>query len=201
MRPGSGSRAVDERLYAALKWTAIALGVSWLAWSFYDGMFGTRAPGDDHYLSAETLFEDGAYERALAGYDGALAEAPEHIHALRARARTLMQLRRNDEALAQFDDVIQREPEFGPAYANRGVLHDRMGNYEAALADYERAVALDPELAEGPNWLTRFLRNEPDKPPTVADRARYIREQLAKPEHERLLRVPEQDAKQRSYKQ
>ena len=60
-------------------------------------------------------------------------------------------------------------------------------------------MALEPGTARGPGWLTRFLRNQPDTPPTIAERARYLRDQLAKPEDERLLRVPEQDTAQRSY--
>ena len=75
-----------------------------------------------------------------------------------------------------------------------------MGHYSEAIADYEKAVQLDPEMVEGPNWLTRFLRLQPEKPPTIADRAAYLRQELAKPESERLLRVPEVDEQQRSYK-
>jgi hypothetical protein len=48
--------------------------------------------------------------------------------------------------------------------------------------------------------LTRFLRNQAERPPTIADRAAYLRAELAKPEGERRLRVPEVDARQRPYK-
>ena len=48
--------------------------------------------------------------------------------------------------------------------------------------------------------MTRFLRNQAERPPTIADRARYVREQLAKPEAERVLKDPVQDATQRPYK-
>ncbi len=89
---------------------------------------------------------------------------------------------------------------YAQAYADRGILNDRAGQYEAALHDYRKALKLNPELAEGPGWLWRFLRNIPDRPPTIADRADYLEEQLKKPESERLLRVPELDAKQRMYK-
>lgn len=191
---------MDDRVYKFLKWTAITLAVGWIGWSLYDGMFSQRAPGDAAYFAAETLFEDGDYDRALEDYDRALSQAPGHVSAMRGRARTLMQLDRFEDALAQFNIAIAKEESFGGTYANRGILKDRMGLFTDAIADYERALELDPEIAEGPHWLTRFLRNQPEKPPGIADRARYLREQLAKPESERVLRVPEIDASQRSYK-
>lgn len=192
---------MDERLYGFLKWTAIVLTALWVGWSAYDTFVLQRNPGDLEYLEGNTLFEDGAYERALAKYEAALAENPRHAHAMRGRARTLMQLGRSSEARAAFDEVIELHPEFGASYANRGILHDRMGRYREAIADYERALELDPELGEGPHWLIRFLRNQPEKPPGIGDRAAYLRAQLAKPPDERLLRVPEIDAQQRAYKQ
>ena len=76
-----------------------------------------------------------------------------------------------------------------------------MGRHEEALGDYLRALELEPELADGPNWMTRFLRKQPEPPPTIADRANYLRAELAKPEAERVLRVPEIDAQQRPYQQ
>lgn len=191
---------MDDRLYQLLKYTAIGLALAWLGWSVYDSFFAQRNPGDLAYHAANNFFEDGDYERALAEYDRALQVNPDNVHALRGRARSLMQLGRNDEALAAFDSAIAGEPGFAGAYANRGILNDRMGRYEKAIADYEKALALDPELAEGPHWLTRFLRLQPDKPPTIDARARYLRQQLAKPESERVLRMPEEDAKQRPYK-
>jgi hypothetical protein len=44
------------------------------------------------------------------------------------------------------------------------------------------------------------MRNVDEKPPTIADRAKYIEEELKKPPEERLLRVPEVDEEQRMYK-
>ena len=192
---------MDKSLYRFLKWTAIVLTIAWIGWSFYDSTISPRNPGDLAYLEGNTLFEDGEYQRALVKYDEALVDDPEHIHAMRGRALTLMQLGQSVQALTAFNIVISLDPEFGASYAMRGVLHDRMGRYQQAIEDYERGLALDPELAEGPHWLTRFLRNQPQKPPSIAERAAYLRSELAKPESERLLRVPEQDAEQRSYKQ
>jgi hypothetical protein len=63
------------------------------------------------------------------------------------------------------------------------------------------ALDLDPTIADGPHWLTRFLRNQAEAPPTIADRAAYLRAELAKPEGERVLLMPEVDSQQRPYKQ
>ena len=111
-----------------------------------------------------------------------------------------MGMTRNDEALAVIDRAITLKPDFAAAFANRGILHDRMGRSEKALGDYRKAVELDATLADGPGWITRFFRKQPQAPPTIRDRAVYLAEQLKKPPAERLLRVPELDDAQRSYK-
>lgn len=191
---------MDERLYQFLKWTAVVMVTAWVGWSVYDGMLRDRTPGEHIYAAGNRFFEDGEYERALVEYEAASREMSDPVHALRGKAITLMQLGRNQEALQTFDEAIGLAPEFGATYANRGILHDRMGSYELALADYEQALALDPELAEGPHWMTRFLRLQPEKPPTIADRSEYLRGELAKPASERVLRMPEADEVQRPYK-
>ncbi|WP_455220026.1 tetratricopeptide repeat protein [Kaarinaea lacus] len=191
---------MDDSLYKFLKYTAITLTIAWVGWSAYDSFIKDIQPGDDAYLTANKFFEDGQYEQALDEYSLALQDVPDHIHALRGKARTLVQLNRYDEALQVFNIAIAHEPNFAGSYANRGILYDRMGQYQKALEDYERALSLDPELADGPHWLTRFLRLQPDKPPTIADRAQYLKQELAKPESDRLLRLPGEDEKQRPYK-
>ena len=190
---------MDERYYRTLTIVAVTLTVGWLGWAIYDS-FVDREPGDSAYFAANDLFADGHYERALTEYETALTEAPDHIHALRGKARSLLKLERYDEALASFNAAIEREPQFAATYANRGILYDQMGQYRNALADYEKALALDSELAEGPNWMTRFLRLQPEKPPTIEARAGYLRQELEKPESQRVLRVPELDEEQRPYK-
>ena len=159
-----------------------------------------HVPGEKAYEAANRYFEDGNYQKAFDQYEAALRKDPELLPAMRGKARSLMQMGKNYEALEIFNEVIYKQPDFAPSYANRGIVHDRMGHYRLAIADYEKSIELDAEMVEGPNWLTRFLRLQPEKPPTVADRAAYLRQELAKPESERLLRVPEEDEKQRSYK-
>ncbi len=195
-----GLLAVDKTVYQFLKYVAIVLATAWVGWTILDTFFIEKTPGNTAYQRGNISFEDEAYDSALQQYEDALAQLPDAPHYVRAKARTLMQLGRHEEALAWFNRAVELQPYFGGAYANRGILHDRMGQYELAIADYEKALQLDAEIAEGPHWLTRFLRNQPGKPPTIRDRADYLKQELAKPVAERLLRVPEIDAQQRSYK-
>ena len=192
---------MNDVAYRILSRIALGLTALFVLFSVYDCSFRERAPGDLPHLEGDTLFEDGAYERALKKYQQALTENPHHIHALRGKARALMQLGQMNAALTSFDAAIEREPAFGASYANRGIARDRIGQHQQALADYDKALQLDPQLAEGPHWMTRFLRLQSDKPPGIAERAAYLRKELAKPFAQRLLRVPEQDNSQRPFKQ
>ena len=179
---------------------ALVLTIAWIAWSLYDGAFKERSGGESHYHAANKYFEDGMYDDALNSYRKAVAENSQLIHANRGIARSLMLLERYEEALGAFNKVIEQEPEFSASYANRGILHDRMQNYTAAIADYEKAIKLDPEIAEGPSWITRFLRNQAEKPPTILDRMKYLQAEMSKPEDQRVLQLPKKDEVQRPYK-
>jgi tetratricopeptide (TPR) repeat protein len=189
---------VSDRFWRRL---AIGLALISIGWFLYDGLIAARDPALDAQSAADRAFEDGDYDRALALYSDRVAVEPNSAFALRGIAQSLMQLGRSEEALGAFAAAISADPGFGGVYANRGILHDRMGNYEAAIADYARALEFDPELADGPHWMTRFLRNQSEAPPTIADRLGYLKAELAKPEEQRTLRVPEEDAEQQSYQQ
>jgi tetratricopeptide (TPR) repeat protein len=192
---------MDDRLTRILKGVAIVLAVAFVGWAVYEKFFVAAEPGDMAYLAGNRAFEDGDYDRAKADYEEALAANPAHLFALRGLAQSLHMLHADDKALATYDEAIAHDPEFGATYANRGILLDTLGRHEEALADYMRALELDPALADGPHWLTRFLRNQAEAPPTIADRVNYLRAELAKPEAERVLRMPEVDAQQRPYQQ
>ena len=167
---------------------------------YYKYTFTETTPGENRFRLASKYLEDGNYDEALQIFDEVLVENAGYKEAHLAKAITLLQMGRFDESRRSFDRAIGLDNNYAQAYADRGILNDRDGRYEAALHDYRKALKLDPELAEGPGWLWRFLRNIPDPPPTIADRANYLEEQLKKPERERLLRVPELDSKQRMYK-
>ena len=81
---------MDDRLYNFLKYTAIVMTLVWVGWSVYDGFFKDRSPGEMAYHAADKFFEDGDYARALDDYDTALRTDPSNVHALRGRARSLI---------------------------------------------------------------------------------------------------------------
>ncbi len=191
---------MDDRTYKLLRGTAIALALLWLGWAIYDHAL-SKGPGDRAYLAASTMFEDGYYDRALAGFREALGEAPDHLPALRGLANTLIQLQRYEDALDAIERAIELDPGFAGHYAIRGIAYDHLAQHEPAMADYRAALARDRDLAKGMHWLDRLLYNVQERPPTIADRLRYLEAQFALPPDQRVLNMPERDRAQRPYEQ
>ena len=159
-----------------------------------------KNPGDYNVRKGNYRLEDAQYDEAFKEFTEALQKNPEHVMAHFGLALTYIQTGKNTDALQELNWVIEKKPDLAAAFANRGILYDRLSEYQKALADYRKAVELDPEILKGPGFLWRFMRNIDEKPPTIQDRADYIEAELAKPESERLLKVPDLDKKQRMYK-
>jgi len=173
--------------------------------------FVASAPGDYYVREGDIRLGDGKYDEAIASFDRALAEAPDHRGAIMGRALAFLQMGKQVEAMAEFTYLINflnrtiltddptGKATLAAAYANRGIMHDRAGRYEKALADYIDALKTDPGALGVPSLLDKILYGTP-RPSTVRKRAIYLEQQLALPPEKRLLRVPEIDAEQRMYK-
>jgi tetratricopeptide (TPR) repeat protein len=175
--------------------------------------FVNRPPGDYHTEVGDLRLRDGRHDEALAEFDKALEEAPDHRGALMGRALVFVQTERYDEAVGELGYLIERleanleaEPDdetgrgvLAAAYANRGIVHDRLGHYQRALDDYIAALKVDSGTLDGPDIFQKLLYAG-DHVSTVRDRARYLYEQLQLPEDERLMSVPELDQQQFMYK-
>jgi tetratricopeptide (TPR) repeat protein len=173
--------------------------------------FLDRAPGDYHTEVGSNRLQEGEYEEALKHFNLALEEAPNHRGALMGRAIVFTQTERYEDALAEYDFLIRYlsetlEPDdatgrgvLAAAYANRGIVYDRTRRYKKALDDYIKALKTDADAVEEPGLVHKILYGNPN-PSSVRKRARYLYEQLQKPPEERLMRVPEIDARQRMYK-
>ncbi len=168
-------------------------------------------PGDYATRQGDLRLGERRFAAAIAAFDRALAEAPGHRGARLGKAAALIGLARYAEAetlltatIADLtaglapDDPTGRAA-LAAAFANRGILRDRQGRHAEALEDYLDSIRADRDIAGGPGWIERLLHHS-DRPSSVLDRARYLYREFQKPESERLLRVPELDARQRMYK-
>ena len=165
------STLADPNIQKFLKWMAILSAIMVVGFSTYHYISGgSEETGELHYRVGNLRLEDGDYQAALTEFNSLLKEDLASPPGLLGRALALKELGRLNDAL---EDVI---------------------------LDYRKAVQLDPELGEGPDWITRFLRNQSESPPNIIDRANYLELELKKPPSERLLSDPDEDAKQRSYK-
>jgi len=173
--------------------------------------FATGEAGDYYVREGDIRLSDGRYDEALASFNKALEERPDHRGALMGRALVFIQTERYEEAIRELDYLIAYlektlEPDdttgrgaLAAAYANRGNVHDRLGAYKKALDDYIAALGTDEETVAGPGIVDKILYGSDDVS-SVRQRAQYIYEQLQLPEDERRMRIPELDAKQRMYK-
>ncbi len=167
--------------------------------------------GDYEVRQGDILLSDGKYEAALERFNAALAISPDHRGAVMGRGLVFLQSERYVEAEAEFTYLIEFlrenvEPDdvtgiavHAAAYSNRGIIYDRTGRYEKAIADYIEAMKIDEGAIDGPSLIDRVIYGTP-RPATVRQRAIYLIEQLALPEDQRVLRIPEKDAEQRMYK-
>ena len=189
---------------------AVVLIASPLVLWGYDQMF-EAVPGDFYVRKGDQRLSEGNYDKALDNFDRALEEMPDHRGALMGRALVFLQTKRYPEALAELDYLINYlertlEPDdptgrgvLAAAHANRGIAYDRMGRYQDALDEYVAALRTDEDAVSGPDVVHKILYGSDDVS-SVRKRAQYLYEQLQLPEDQRLLRVPEIDAKQRMYK-
>ncbi|MFQ5763476.1 MAG: tetratricopeptide repeat protein, partial [Rhodospirillales bacterium] len=168
-------------------------------------------PGDYEVRQGDILLGDGEYDAALERFNAALEVSPDHRGALMGRGLVFLQSGRHVEAEAELTYLIKYLSEnltpddvtgyavYAAAYSNRGILYDRTGRYEEALADYIQALKIDEGAVDGPSLIDKVIYGTP-RPSTVRDRAIYLKQQLALPEGERVLKIPEKDTEQRMYK-
>ncbi len=170
-----------------------------------------QAPSGDYEVrQGDILLGERKFDEALERFTAALEEAPNHRGALMGRAIAYLQTERYAEAEAEFTYLIDYQTNnvapddstgvavLAGAYANRGIMYDRTGRYEKALEDYAYALKIDEGAVEGPGLVDKIFYSA--RPATVRKRAIYLKQQLALPEEERLLRVEELDVEQRMHK-
>ena len=167
-----------NKLYRVIRFLGIGMIFLSLSWAIFKSSIPSeRRPS---FAKAVSLYTEGKFQESLEYYDIAVSEYPEFIHAKRGRARSLMQLGRDQQALDAFDEVLMLDPNSAVSFANRGILEERMGLFTKAIEDYERAIKMDPKLREGLDWFTRFLQNRKDKSKTLPERVETLKALIKK---------------------
>ncbi len=174
-------------------------------------LFSNEEPGDYYTRQGDIRLGEDKLDEAMASFDKALAEMPDHRGALMGRALVHIEAGREPEALAELtyligflEKTLEEDDRTGwaalaAAYTNRGILHDRAGRYRKALEDYVKGIRVDEGAVSGPSLFDKIIYGTP-RPSTARDRAVYLDRQLKLPPGQRLFRVPEIDDKQRMYK-
>jgi len=199
--------AVLQRFIKLMAIATFVMFSFWMGWRY----LAPGVPGDYEVREGDILLGQHKYDEALDRFAAALKKAPNHRGALMGSAIAYLQSGRHAKAEAEFThliDYLRAHPSkddptgravLAGAYANRGILYDRTGRYKKALADYIQALKIDEEAVSGPGIVDNIILYNVD-PSTVRKRAIYLKEQLALPKDQRLLRVPKLDAEQRMYK-
>ncbi len=88
----------------------------------------------------QTLLNLGKPEEALACFDEAIAQSPDHADTHVKRGTALEKLERLDEAIESYDRAIQLDDSLTMAYLCKGGVFNRLERYSDALKCYEQAL-------------------------------------------------------------
>lgn len=111
----------------------------------------------EHFNTANALFKEGKWQKALDGFEVALAGVPDLAPAHLGKARCLVKLGEWMEAREAFAAVLRLEPDNYSAWLEAGHLCRQMGEMEQALGAYDHAINSNANRHEA--WLgaTRAL--------------------------------------------
>jgi serine/threonine protein kinase/tetratricopeptide (TPR) repeat protein len=102
--------------------------------------------------------QQGRFVDAVAAYDWALRNRPDHAVAHYERGMSLLKLGRPTDARAAFNECLRVESDHGDAYRGRGQARVQMGDYAGAIEDYTQAVHLhrDASILAHRGWAYFF---------------------------------------------
>ena len=125
----------------ALKAGAIALGITSITalTIFIRSNNSTQKQTDNLLMQAQSKFERGDYQGAVAAYTQATKFDPENIHAYIGRGNARSYLKDYSSAIQDYTKVINISSS-PTAYMNRAVVSCTLGNKQAAMKDYQQAA-------------------------------------------------------------
>jgi tetratricopeptide (TPR) repeat protein len=90
----------------------------------------------------------GRIDEALADYEVAISEDPNHAEHYLERGNLRRRQRGYDEALADYATAMRLSPPFPEIHYNRGDLRLTLGDTDGALADFSYVLDLDPDFVD-----------------------------------------------------
>jgi tetratricopeptide (TPR) repeat protein len=88
----------------------------------------------------QVLMSLGQVDNALACFEEAVAQAPNHAEAHLKKGMALERLKRLEEAIAAYDQTIALEGSLTQAYLSKGAVYNQQERYGEALECYEAAL-------------------------------------------------------------
>src|ERR1700712_3174799 len=95
--------------------------------------------------AALALHQQGRLQDALTRYNRILAEAPDHLEALRASGAASSQLGMHDTAADRFERALRIEPSNARGWAQLATTYEAQARYDDAVAALERALVYAPD--------------------------------------------------------
>ncbi len=129
---------------------------------------------------AATAHEAGDPAGAIPLYRAILAEARDHVDALRLLGVALAQTGHAGAGVASAERAVALAPDYALAWSNLGTVLSEADRPEEAIAAFRRACALDPGSARGWFNLGNALATAPD---ATAALAAYDRALALQPDH------------------
>jgi tetratricopeptide (TPR) repeat protein len=102
---------------------------------------------------AESLYQQGKLDEAIASYEQVLALDPADVNAYVKMARLLTLRQRTVEAVRIAQKATEMSPENAQAWAVLGMAHDWNGDLSRAIDACKRAIDLDPTYARAYAYL------------------------------------------------
>ena len=123
-----------DKMYRVIRFCGIGMIFLSLSWAVFKS--STPSQQRPSFAKAVGLYTDGKFEEALKFYNTAVLENPNFIHAKRGRARTLMQLGKDQQAL---DSVSCRrgDPRIGLVFDAEAAVAGQDGGTAALEAAAE----------------------------------------------------------------
>lgn len=149
------------------------------------GATNARVKAYAYYGLGRIHADMGAYEKALADFDTALATnglfQPQNAHV--HKSVVFEKLKDLDKALGELDKAVKVMPGDGTTYFNRGRVLALRGRTDDALADYTKAIKLDPDFAAAYGNRGNLYADSRDYDAAIADFDAAIRLQPKEPSY------------------